>query len=110
MTMTNEAKYRLAQEVMAIWMAIRDEPRWRSGENTVKIRDVNDRVSGLLFAARQIGMTLYLAGGRPLQSKIINIVEDTLDDVQSAVFLNRWWNEVCHDLEYEAIRRSRSER
>ncbi|WP_395391593.1 hypothetical protein WBP07_12990 [Novosphingobium sp. BL-8A] len=107
MNMTDEAQQRLAQEVIAIWTAIRDEPRWRSGDNTMRLGDVEDRVSGLLFAIRQIGMTLYLAGGIPLYSKIIAIVEDALDDVEAAVFLNRWWGEVRHELEGEAIRASR---
>lgn len=54
--------------------------------------EVVDRETGLSFAIQQIGWTLEAIGGPNLVAEVIYQVEDRLDDVNAAVFLNRRWD------------------
>lgn len=54
--------------------------------------EVTDRMTGLLFAVHQIGVTLDAVGDQPLVHRVVVAVEELLDDVLAHVFLNRRWD------------------
>lgn len=56
------------------------------------ISQVTDKPTGLLFAIHQIGVALNALGGAGLAHRVILAVEERLDDVNAAVFLNRRWD------------------
>lgn len=89
--MKDEQSQRITAEVVGIYRAIRSiEP----GALPVITRaaQVHDQLTGLLYAIHQIGIVLDELGGQPLVHKVTLAVEDTLDDVNAAVFLNRRWD------------------
>lgn len=64
------------------------------GSHTAIIRSshVTDDLTGLMFAFNAVGETLGALGGPALMSRAIRQLEDTLDDVDAAVFASRRWN------------------
>lgn len=91
MTMPTAAQVQAAAEVITIYRAIRAEQPGPLGSVSAA-GEVRDRLSGLLFTLHQIGVMLTLAGGMPLRTTIIDMIEEDLDDVRAAAFLHHRWD------------------